>query len=75
MDLTTAQTMLDAWLAAELAILEGAQSYQIGPRMLTRVNMTYIRDNVAYWQRQVDALTDGRSPGPRARAVIPRMDL
>ncbi len=67
--------MLTAWLDAELAILRGAQSYQIGSRMMTRVNMTYVRGRQAYWQRQVAALTAGRTPGPRARVAIVRDDI
>jgi len=53
MDATTAQTHLDAWLAADLAVALG-RSYTIGDRQLTRESSAFIRDNIAYWQRVVD---------------------
>jgi hypothetical protein len=56
MDIVTAQTHLDAWLAADLA-LATAKSYTIGNRQLTRADVGEIRDQIAYWQNQVSNQT------------------
>lgn len=56
-----AQEMLDAWLAAELALATSGQEYEIWlggtRRRLTRVNSEEIRKNILFWQAKVDALT------------------
>jgi hypothetical protein len=57
MDLTTAKTMLDEWIKAERKIISGAQHYEIGDKKVTRVNMSYIRKNIAYWEKKVKDLT------------------
>ncbi len=58
-----AQAHLDQWLAADLAVATG-QSYSIAGRALTRVDTSTIRDQIAYWQRTVDALA-GKAAGAR----------
>jgi hypothetical protein len=65
-----AQAHLDAWIAADLAVA-ASQSYTIGTRSLTRANAREIREQVAYWRRQVDQLTSGRS-GVRIIRAVPR---
>ena len=69
MTVATAQTHLDAWLAADLA-LATAQSYSLstpgGSRTLTRANVQEVRDQIAYWQRVVNDLT-ARAAGGRPR--------
>jgi hypothetical protein len=68
MDLSTAQTHLDTWLAAELKVAAG-QSYQIDGRSLTRADLTQIAERIAYWRKTVIELTaesgGARSPGIR----------
>ena len=56
MTLATAQTHLDAWTAADLAVSTG-QAYSIGGRSLTRASAGEIREQLTYWQRIVDRLT------------------
>jgi len=56
MDVSTAQTHLDAWLAADLAVAAG-QSYSIGDRALTRADAPTIRSRIVYWTRVVNTLT------------------
>lgn len=56
MDLSTAQTHLDAWLAASLAVSKG-QTYSIGDRSLTRTDAGTIQQQIDYWQRKVNTLT------------------
>lgn len=51
----TAQTHLDAWLAADLAVSRN-QSYSIDNRSLNRANAEEIRGQIAYWQRKVNQL-------------------
>jgi hypothetical protein len=51
-----AQTHLDAWLEADLAVAQG-QSYTIGDRSLTRANAPFIREQIAYWTRVVNDFT------------------
>ena len=56
--LAEAQEMLDAYKAAELAVLKG-QSYTIKDRTLTRANHASIVRERKYWQRVVASLTGG----------------
>ena len=56
MDLATAQTHLDAWLAADTAISTG-KSYTIGNRALTRADALEVRNQITYWQRIVKTYT------------------
>lgn len=58
MDAATAQTHLDAWLAADLAIATG-KSYTIGNRQLTRADVQEVRDQIGYWQRALNTVNAG----------------
>lgn len=49
--LEIAQKHLDAWLEAELTVTTG-QSYTIGSRVLTRANLTEIRNAIDYWNKK-----------------------
>ena len=58
--LTTAQTHLDAWLAADLALAEGKSvsiATSAGSRSLTLEDASEVRANVTRWQRVVNSLT------------------
>jgi len=61
MDIETAKAMLQLYIDAEKAIAGGAQSYKIGDKELTRVNMSYIRDNMQYWENKVKELESNPS--------------
>ncbi len=52
--LTQAQTSLDAWIAADLAVAKG-QSYTMNGRSLTLANAKEIREQIQYWERRVSA--------------------
>lgn len=52
--LTQAQTALDAWIAADLAVAKG-QSYTMNGRSLTLANAKEIREQIQYWERRVSA--------------------
>lgn len=52
--ITQAQTALDAWIAADLAVAKG-QSYSMNGRSLTLANSKEIRDQIQYWERRVSA--------------------
>jgi hypothetical protein len=52
--LTQAQTALDAWIAADLAVAKG-QSYSMNGRSLTLANSKEIREQIQYWERRVTA--------------------
>ena len=54
--LTQAQTALDAWIAADLAVAKG-QSYSMNGRSLTLANAKEIREQIQYWERRVLAFT------------------
>lgn len=56
MTISQAQTHLDAWLAADLAIATG-KSYAIGDRTLTRQDAGEVKSRIAYWQGVVNKLT------------------
>ena len=51
---TQAQTALDAWIAADLAVAKG-QSYSMNGRSLTLANTREIREQIQYWERRVQA--------------------
>ena len=65
--LEQAQTMLDAYLAAENAVLSG-QSYTMGSRTLTRANIEFIRKGRQEWEQKVNSLSGIGSV--RVRPVI-----
>lgn len=54
--LDQAQAQLDAWLAASLKVAQ-SQEYRIGDRALTRADAGEIREQVRFWQAQVDRLS------------------
>lgn len=53
--LQQAQTALDAWIAADLAVAKG-QSYSMNGRSLTLANTREIREQIQYWERRVASL-------------------
>ena len=53
--LQQAQTSLDAWIAADLAVAKG-QSYSMNGRSLTLANTREIREQIQYWERRVATL-------------------
>lgn len=64
-----AQAQLDAYLAAEVAVL-ASQSYEIAGRKLTRANLAEIQQGISTWDERVKAL-DGKSRGRRrARTLV-----
>lgn len=68
--LAQAQAQLDAYLAAETAVLSG-QSYEIAGRKLTRANLGDIQTGITLWNQRVQALA-ARASGGR-RAIAPRV--
>jgi hypothetical protein len=66
--LADAQAQLAAWLAASAAIA-AKQSYEIETagtrRKLTLVDAAEVRNNIQFWQNQVQALTPAASGGRR----------
>lgn len=65
--LIQAKTQLSAYLAAEIAVLQG-QSYTIKDRTLTRASLKEIREGIKYWTKMVNGLTQGM----RVRRAVPR---
>ena len=69
MDLVTAQTHLDAWLAVDLALTSG-QSYTLPEGIgVNRVNPIYVKERISYWQGVVDAYTVGAAGGRSMTAL------
>lgn len=66
---TQAQTLLDAWIAADLAVANG-QSYTIGGRSLTRANAAEITEKIKFYSGLVAEL--GRGGSMTVRRAIPR---
>lgn len=56
--LVQAQAHLDEWLKADLAASQGRHS-QVGDRILTQNDGATIRENVQFWQLQVNRLQNG----------------
>lgn len=67
--LEIAQARLDAYLAAEAAVLSG-QKYVIEGRELTRANLSDIQQGIDTWNARVEAL-DAKA-NRRPRAIVPR---
>lgn len=67
--LAQAQAQLDAYLAAETAVLAG-QEYEIGGRRLKRANLAEIQTGINVWNQRLEALS-ARAAG-RSRAIVPR---
>jgi hypothetical protein len=65
--LAIAQAQLDAYLAAETAVLSG-QDYTIGNRRLTRANLATVQAGIALWNQRVQDLTARQR---RGRYVVP----
>ena len=68
------KTRLDLYLKAEAAILDGAQSYSIGSRHLTRADLAEIRKMITTLEDGIDELEAQTSGGSRRKCirVIPR---
>lgn len=67
--LAIAQARLDAYLAAEEAVLSG-QSYEIEGRRLVRANLAEIQTGINIWDQRVKRLS-ARNAG-RSAAIVPR---
>lgn len=65
-----AKAHLASWLAAEMALSTG-QSYTIGTRSLTRVDLTDVMTQIKYWQKQVNDC-ERHSAGLRTRSRVRR---
>jgi hypothetical protein len=65
--LSLAQTQLDAYLAAETAIL-GGQEYVIGSRRLKRADLAAVQAGITLWNQRVQDLTARQR---RGRYVVP----
>ncbi|WP_227013932.1 DUF6148 family protein [Paenibacillus psychroresistens] len=68
--LVQAKERLQMWLDAEAAVATG-QEYRIGTRSLRRVDLKDIREQMLFWNRQVEQLQSGRQ-GMRVMRVVPR---
>ena len=67
--LLQAQTQLNAYLAAETAVLTG-QKYEIAGRMLQRANLLEIQQGVKLWNERVTNLSRQQLGRSRARTVV-----
>jgi len=67
--LAIAQAKLEAYLAAETAVLSG-QRYEIEGRMLQRANLAEIQAGINVWDQRVKRLS-ARAAG-RSAAIVPR---
>ena len=74
--LETKKKALDAANAAYIALLSGqVQSYAIGSRNLTRLNLAELEETIASLEKEVDSLEAALANGGRRRkavGVIPR---
>ena len=68
--LAQAQTQLDAYLAAETAVLSG-QEYTIAGRSMKRADLGAIQKGIALWNDRVQALTNSAQGRSRARTISP----
>ena len=64
---TQAQTQLDAYLAAETAVLAG-QSYELNGRKVTRADLSAIQSGIKIWNSRAQQLARG---GLAVRGITP----
>lgn len=64
-----AQAQLEAYLAAETAVLSG-QSYEIAGRKLTRANLADIQKGISLWNDRVVGLTNSAAGRSRRRTIV-----
>jgi hypothetical protein len=72
--LESLKSRLQMYLDAEIAILTGAQSYKIGSRELSRVNMSHIREQIKYLEHEItkeESQAAGRGRN-KTFGIIPR---
>lgn len=69
MSQATANTHLDAWIAADLATSKG-QSYSIAGRSLSRANADEIREQITYWQNIVSQFEAATLGATRTNVMI-----
>jgi hypothetical protein len=69
--LTQAQAQLDAYLAAETAVL-GGQEYKIAGRMMRRADLLAIQAGILLWNERVQNLTFAGQGRSRCITVAPR---
>jgi hypothetical protein len=67
--LAQAQAQLDAYLAAETAVL-GNQSYEIAGRKLTRADLQFIQSGIDIWNKRVIDLSHKAQGRGRARTIV-----
>lgn len=67
--LTQAQAQLDAYLAAEIAVLAG-QSYEIAGRKLKRADLDMIQAGIKTWNDRVVDLAGKARGRSRSRTIV-----
>lgn len=67
--LLQAQAQLDAYLAAETAVLSG-QSYEIAGRKLSRADLASIQAGITTWNARVVTLGSQARGRSRSRTVV-----
>lgn len=67
--LAQAQSQLDAYLAAETAVL-GNQSYEIAGRKFTRTDLASIQQGIKLWNDRVITLNNQVQGRSRSRTVV-----
>lgn len=68
--LAQAQAQLDAYLAAETAVLSG-QAYEIAGRKMTRADLAAIQIGIKTWDARVKELDAKTNSGGRVRNLVP----
>jgi len=68
-DLATATAQLNAYIAAETAVLSG-QEYTINGRKLVRADLAAIQAGITLWDQRVKRL--GARSGGRSATITPR---
>jgi len=66
-----AKYMYNSYLNAEIAIINGAQSYSISGKTLNRANLADIIRQRKYWERQLSMLNGGSARIIRTVTVRP----
>ena len=72
--LSSLKLRYEKYCNAELAILDGAQSYQIGSRNLTRADLSEVTDMIKYLEKEI-AAEESKAKGTgrnRVMGIVPR---
>jgi hypothetical protein len=69
--LQISQTRLDAYIAAEIAIISGAQEYYLEGRKVRKADLQFVQSMIPKLQEEIAILQADAAGGSRIRTGVP----